>query len=275
MRRAFSLVELLTALVLSGLVLALVVRASVFHERFQRADAAARGGLRAARQAAAIVGAALQSAAPGDLEPAGITDTSVEFLALVASGAGCLAGPALTAGAGSEAGPALAAFATAPRPGDSVLVFDDSRTPPRWTATRVQRVDAGGVRCPMLALGGLQTIGLDAAVDAGPVAAFRVLRRARFSLYRSGDGSWYLGMRDWNLAGGGFAAIQPVAGPLAPFDRDPARSGLRFAFIDSAGRPVPLPPPGAPAAGVRLLRITVRAPGGDSAVRVIGLPHGR
>ncbi|MDE3171710.1 MAG: prepilin-type N-terminal cleavage/methylation domain-containing protein, partial [Gemmatimonadota bacterium] len=95
MRRAFSLVELLTVLVLLGLVLAAVVRAAVFHERFQRADASARAGGRAAHQAVAVVAAALRPATTGDLQPGGVTDSSVEFLALVGSGAGCLVGPTL------------------------------------------------------------------------------------------------------------------------------------------------------------------------------------
>ncbi len=257
MRRAFSLVELLTALVLMALVLALVVRAAVFHERFQRADAAARGAARAAHQAVAIVAAALRPAGAGDLVPAGITDTSVDFLALVGSGGGCLAGPVLTYAAASTPEAAIASFAAAPRAGDSILVFDDSRAPPRWRATRVQGVNAGGLPCPLLAPGELRSLRLDAWLDAGPVVAFRVLRRTRFSLYRSGDGAWYLGMRDWNLAGGGFSGIQPVAGPLAPVARDPRTAGLHFTFVDGADR---------------VLRVSARARGGaDSAARDVGL----
>ncbi|MDE3054151.1 MAG: hypothetical protein KGJ70_09715, partial [Gemmatimonadota bacterium] len=203
--------------------------------------------------------------------------------ALVGSGAGCLVGPTLTVGGVASPTAGGTAFATAPRPGDTIFVFDDSRSPPAWRASRLLSVDAGGVACPLLGAGDVQTLRLEAGLDAAPAVAFRVLRRTRFSLYRSGDGSWYLGMRDWNLAGGGFTGIQPVAGPLAPFNRDPGRAGLHFAFVDAGERtgspPPPPPPPGAPlagdpAVGGRALRISARASGGaDSAFRIVGIPR--
>ena len=270
MRRGLSLVELITALVVLAVVLALIVRSAVFHERFQRETASARTGTRSARQAVTILAAALGSAGVGDLEPRAITDTSVELVTLVGSGAACANGPSLVVGLPLRPQDAWASFTGSPRPGDSVLVFDESRAPPQWKATRLAGVDPGGAPCALSGALPVETLRLEAWLDLGPIVAFRVVRRTRFSLYRSSDGQWYLGMRDWNLASGGFNAIQPVAGPLAALDRRAGRTGLHLGFLDSAGRELPLPT--ALEAGARVLRVAAwGALGGDSAYRVIGL----
>jgi prepilin-type N-terminal cleavage/methylation domain-containing protein len=269
MRRGFSVIELMTALVVLGLVLALVVRSAVFHERFQRATAAARERARAAGQAASIVNAMLSSVSLGDFVASGVADSALDLGALVGSGIGCLSGTLLRIGDGSTAGQP-AAFLGTPRAGDTVLVFDEARRPPRWAATALTSVDAGGAPCPLLGDAAIQTLRLDGALDVGPTVAFRVLRRTRLSLYRSGDGAWYLGMRDWNSRAGTFNAVQPVAGPLASYQRDQTRTGLHFEFLDSLGRTVSIAR--ALAGEARALHVVTRAAGGsDSAIRLIGL----
>ena len=62
----------------------------------------------------------------------------------------------------------------------------------------------------------------------------RFTRIVRMSLYRASDGRWYLGARDWNVASGRLNTIQPVAGPLDPYDVNPRRSGLSFRYFDDA-----------------------------------------
>jgi hypothetical protein len=47
-------------------------------------------------------------------------------------------------------------------------------------------------------------------------------------VYRSGDGSWQLGLREWNAAALALAAPQPVAGPLQRAAPDGARTGFRY-----------------------------------------------
>jgi hypothetical protein len=58
-------------------------------------------------------------------------------------------------------------------------------------------------------------------VTVGPGAPVRVFRGVRWTLYRGGDGAWWLGQRRCAATCG---AVQPVAGPLAP----PADTGLVF-----------------------------------------------
>ena len=273
MRRGFSVIELVTALVILGLVLALVVRSAVFHERFQRKTAAAGERARAAGQAASIVAGMLSSVSVGDFVVSGVADSALDLDALVGSGIGCLSGAVLRIGDGSTTGQS-SAFLGTPRAGDTVLVFDEARRPPRWVAAALASVDAGGAPCPLLGDAAIQTLRLEGALDIGPHAAFRILRRTRLSLYRSGDGAWYLGMRDWNSRVGSFNAVQPAAGPLASYQRDRARTGLHFEFLDSLGSPVSISR--ALAGEARAMQVVARAAGGpDSAFRLIGLDRAR
>jgi hypothetical protein len=68
-------------------------------------------------------------------------------------------------------------------------------------------------------------------------AVLRVTRPVRYSLYRGGDGRWYLGLRDWNVASSRFNTIQPVSGPFS----SASSRGLVFQYVDSAGNVLPIP----------------------------------
>jgi hypothetical protein len=81
-------------------------------------------------------------------------------------------------------------------------------------------------------------------------APLRVTRETRYAVYRAGDGTWQLGFREWGGAPPGFAAPQPVAGPLV-FRSASRRSGFRY--FDSAG--VELVPSATPMDVSRLARI--------------------
>jgi hypothetical protein len=66
-------------------------------------------------------------------------------------------------------------------------------------------------------------------------APVRVLRDARFALYRSSTGDWYLGWTDWNVTLGRWNVIQPVAGAYLAYQRAPGASGLSLVYHDSMG----------------------------------------
>lgn len=270
MRRAFTAIELITALTVLAVVLALVARAATAHERLQRALAHARTGTRAAQQAVSILAAALAPLASDDIDPMAVSDSALEFQALVGGAVGCVSGGFVHLGAASDTGAAVTSFFSPPQAGDRVLLLDESTEPPRWTGAGIDGVTSGGPPCSIAGSRDGQTLHLSRTPAAGPLVALRVERRTRFDLYRSGDGDWYLGMREWNAQANRFNGVQPVTGPLAPYNVDPARTGLRIAFVDAAGRE--LPPPAALAAGARTLRITARSrDAADSAERIVGL----
>jgi hypothetical protein len=65
----------------------------------------------------------------------------------------------------------------------------------------------------------------------------RVTRPVRYSLYRAGDGLWYVGEKDWNTSAARFNTIQPVSGPFL----SAASGGLTFMYLDSTGVPLAAP----------------------------------
>ena len=276
MRRGVTLLELAVTMVVFGLVLSLVVRTTVFHERLQRRERAVADGARAARQVVAIVARAVEGASPGDLIGAASADSALEIMAPVGAGIGCLAGNAVLVAAASVAdGPGAISWNSYVRSGDRVLLFDDGADSGGWQTRTVSDVGPGTGACAVLGAPPAATtiLYLDAPVAGAPFVGIRVARRTRFNLYRSGDGAWYLGLREWNPDAGGFNGVQPVAGPLHPRSVYAQRTGLHFAYLDSAGRALPLPLD----SGARPAAIEVTARSADASAtmlhRVVALRH--
>jgi hypothetical protein len=67
-------------------------------------------------------------------------------------------------------------------------------------------------------------------------SAIRIVRRARYQLYKETDGRWYLGYRACNDMGGVTCdALSPVSGPYVPATQDSKTSGLYFTYRDASG----------------------------------------
>lgn len=272
MRRGATLVELAVALVLFGLVSALIARSATIHERLQRALQAATVAARAERQVLGILSAVVERASAADLVPVATSDSAIELMARVGDGVGCV-GPGglyVPSGAGGAAA-APTSFRTPPHAGDRVLVFDDRERQHRWIARTIVQTASGGTGCDGVSTAAGMTLTLDSGLESRPAVAFIVSRLTRFNAYRSGDGRWYLGMREWNPGRGAFNGVQPVAGPVHSYSVRPSRTGLRFTWLDSAG--AELAAPLQPAARVAAVEITVRT--ADSAIapahRVVAL----
>jgi hypothetical protein len=92
----------------------------------------------------------------------------------------------------------------------------------------------------------------------------RFTRRVRVSTYRSSDGEWYLGLREWNPSLERFNTIQPVAGPLLPHGGSPP--GFRLEYRDASGAQLSPPDP----ASIAVVTVIAR---GDSRrpVRIPGM----
>lgn len=85
-------------------------------------------------------------------------------------------------------------------------------------------------------------------------APSRILRRGRYSLYKSSDGAWYLGYKRCNAMATGCSTIQPVSGPYLPYAAVTG-GGLQFRYLDSLGTVVPSTNPLA----VASIEITLRS----------------
>lgn len=259
MRRGVTLAELLVTLVVFGLVLALFTQTLLFHQRLQRHLESVDVASRAVRQATAVLATTLTDAARADLVAGQSSDSAVEVMAQLGAGVACVSAAELrTAALDADGEPPLVAFTSTPKIGDRLLVFDDRSRPPRWRARTVVGLEPAVQPCAAVGIPPAPGIVLllDSTLDAPPIAAFRLLRRTRYDLYRGGDRRWYLGMREWNAQARAFNSVQPVAGPLLGYSGRVERTGLYFEYFDSAGARVGVP---ADSTVVSRVRMTARA----------------
>ena len=257
-RPGTALLELLLALALAGTVLS-IATSSVLRQ--QRVHARIRGLVGSDRQlhAATMVLAgqlAELDAAAGDISTGSASDTALQFRATVGISFACetsVGSVALLPERGE--GGSYAGTLSMTRPGDTLWWLGDST----WTAARVRRVDAVSVTCtkPLAFAGPSVRLALDGSADSIPAGApLRLTRQTRYSLYRSADGSWQLGFREWSEAAGAFASPQPVAGPLV-LAAGALRSGYRY--FDATGQEITLTAGAADDTRIARIRITMRS----------------
>src|SRR5262245_21017566 len=261
-RKGVTLLELLVTMTVGGIALSIVTLVGVRQQRLIGDLAQASAVSAQLRDAGAILPIDIHALAPalGDIREA--RDTSLEIRATIASAVVCDTG-----GAAIILAPAIndiasfASIVTTIEPGDSAWLLSLNDSTETWTPHRIDAVRSGGAsQCDA------RGPTLDAAIDAPRVALaldgatsawigtpVRVTRPLRYSLYRSGNGMWWLGQRDWSPDGAQFNTIQPIAGPLL----SPALRGLRFEYFDSAGTELTLPV--ADARAIALMRIELRA----------------
>jgi prepilin-type N-terminal cleavage/methylation domain-containing protein len=263
-RHGLTLVELIAAMVVAGVVLAVVANIALRQQRAFVAltdDAALAGQL---RDAASMLPMDVRGASvgAGDLREA--TDTSIEIRETIASAVVCdSAGATLALAPPAEGTLTFAASIASIQTGDTAWLFSPDDSAPRWHSHRITAV--GSARAGQCLPGGPQlagsaltasrtTVSLDSVTPAPAIVGrpLRITRPIRYSLYRSSDGGWYLGARDWNVATAKFNTIQPVAGPF----QGPATSAPTFAWFDSSG--ARLTTPVASRDRIALLRITLR-----------------
>ena len=233
-RRAASLVELLVSITLGAIVLGAatsnLLRQQRTHARIAGV-AASDGQLRAATGLLSSQLAQIDASA-GDLSPGEARDTAMQLRATMAVAMACDSAVGRVAFLPDPTGAvALAGLASQPRVGDSLWFMGDTA----WKGARITTVASAMVACPAPFLGKgnsflLSISGLTDTIPAG--APLRVTRPTRYAFYRSGDGSWQLGFREWSDGSGAFSAPQPVAGPFLR-NSDGRRS--RFRYFDSMG----------------------------------------
>ena len=242
-----TLVELIVALTLFGVLATVMLRVVRDQQRFQVGALEIIDTKRNARQAVELLAAALRPVSAADIYAA--SDSSIAFRAIhgvshicaIDSSRMLIALPA--ASAPDVTG--ISTFLTMPRAGDSVLVFDPgdrySADDDTWRP-HVLVADPGGGVCPLrpTGLASSSTAGLAISV-APPLAAsigvgtpVRFFRPTTYSLYRSSAGEWMLGYVA--CAAGACTARQPLSGPYSPSTSDGAR-GVAFEYFDALGAP--------------------------------------
>ena len=225
-----TLVELVVALSLSAIVLGAATSSVLRQHRTTRVvtgEAATTAQLRAATGALSGELSVLSRGA-GDIVAGEVRDTALQFRALVVAGLACDDAASSATFAPDDDGVPEALWGTVPRAGDSLWWYAGD-TVAGWHSARI--VVSDSVFAPCLLTGSPPRPARHVAVagigDTIPFGApLRVTRPGRYSFYKSGDGSWQLGLRDW-IAGDHFGAPQPVAGPFLARAGD-RRSGFRY-----------------------------------------------
>ena len=243
-RRGFTLVELLVALVLLGIVTTAIYRVLVNNQRMYQSQTQRIDLQQNIRAAATILPAEFRelNAFDGDIKAMGAD--SIQIRAMRQFGVVCTA-PVLNAGIvtgkflvlRNEILMGSRAFQT----GDSVLVFDegseDNRNDDAWAVGRVTSVVTAAITCPDGRAGtrlnvdfaafGAPLVNLANAIPAG--AAVRGFEIVTYKIYQAADGLWYLGL----ITPGN--AVQPLVGPLA------SNTGLRFNYFNGVGAVAAVP----------------------------------
>jgi prepilin-type N-terminal cleavage/methylation domain-containing protein len=285
-RRGRTLLELLVALTVSGILFALLSTAFVGHSRLVAGTTAIAESRGRARQAQQIIPAVLASAAPAAADLYVVHDTLVEFGYVIGTGVACLVGTSsqlMLAPDSIAAGQRLASWTHTPRPGDLAHIYDagpllgasDDRW---WTASvsglawvpngcsgsaLLDPVRDAGHRARVLSIAGW--IG-PAALTIPLGAVVRFSRRLRVLLYNS-SGKDYLGVSDWDGALSRWSVLQPVSGPYTGSAGVP---GIQFRLTDSLGGLLPYGPS---PSGAALLSVTLRTRSATP-VRIPGMRPG-
>ena len=260
-RTGFTLVELLIAMVLMGIVGGAIVTLLLRQQRFYNSTNELIQTRQQIRQAAAMLPSDLRgiSSVGGDIYV--MTDSSLEFRSVFGSSLACVVDPAgkyvSTAPQGLVRQSAMTNWAVLPSVGDSLALYDSglssAASDDSWQLFQITAVTprTGGASdgCPVAS--GLVTAAVaDLAVsnpsykltlspvaskniDAG--AGIRFFRRVHYSLYKAADNLWYLGYYDCKTGRVPVCnAIQQIGGPFQPYATN-GTSGLQFTYYDSTG----------------------------------------
>lgn len=230
-RRAATLVELLVALTLAGVVLGSATTSVLRQQRAHARIAAVSGSDTQLRAATSVLAGqlALLDPAAGDLVSGEADDTALQFRSPIAASLACDRSiGSVTFLPNPEGTVTFGGAASLPRSGDSLWWLGDSA----WSGARISGVVTIAAACsvPIVSAGDALRLTLTGSGDTIPAgAALRITRQTRYGVYRAsvGAASWQLGFREWNESAGSFSAPQPIAGPLLRRSGD-RRSGFRY-----------------------------------------------
>lgn len=250
-RRGASIIELMIALTIFGLVMAGVTGAIVEQTRFQAGAARVVGSQRSMRHIGDLVPSELRALGTRAGDIYAMNASSIDLRVTTGSSVVCAIGgggmsvtiPPLQLATGL----ALTSWRDVPLAGDSVFIFDEGASTARnddvWRAYRLTAAPAAGncatatgfTQSAAEAATGM-TLAVATAVPATtPVGApIRFYRPARYALVSGTDGRWYLGYTE---CAAGCGTLDIVAGPV----RSPSGRGVGFTFRDSLGAVTAVP----------------------------------
>lgn len=250
---------------LLGLVGGAIGSALLNQQRFHRNASALLDARQGVRDAMEVLATDIRGSSPADTIRL-MADSALELFATVGASVSCRAssGNVITLAAESPDGNTLTSFLAVPDTGDLALVFRATGgRDGRWERYRIASFAARSAGPGCLVEGSAPgeafalTLHLPPEVPVLAGSPIRFVRRARYSLYRSSDGKWYLGYRRCNAAGASACgSIQPLSGPYRAYSPDWSTTGLLFEYFDAQGARLTA---GAGALSVARVDITARA----------------
>ena len=245
-RRGASLIELTVVIALLAVIGTATLGVVVHQERFYREQAAAIDSRATVRDAASLLQSELRALTPADGDLYTLGPSAVDFRATLAQSVICTISPSRTQitipPEHLATGAPLTWLGSQPEAGDTLLVLaTESTLGGAWDRHVLTGAPTRAGSCPTTSgltttpseASAALTLSLSAPLDTAiaPGAPVRVVRRARYELYRASDSRWYLGYLDClSSRATPCNVVQPVAGPFAPM-------GIRLAYLDRGGAP--------------------------------------
>ena len=254
-RRGFTLIEIMIAVTLLGIIGSILTTVLVRQQRFHRAVAQVTDARSRMRDIATILPTDLRSISTSGRDILGISDTSIQFRAFVGSSIVCNYATTTVIELPPQelvSGNVLASWINPPQPNDVVYAYnsgteagnqDDSWDTYTITDT-TSAAEAGW--CPIsrgfTAAGDASArryrITLNAAPNQARVeigAPLRFAREVRYSVYLASDGQWYIGFQACSPhasygTAGTCGAREVLAGPVKPGTADTLTSGFYLVY---------------------------------------------
>lgn len=249
-RQGFSLVEIMVALVLLGIVATGIMTVVMRQQQFYRSATEVIDTRQQIRQAAAVVPVDVRgvSSVGGDI--LNMSDSALDVRGNIGSALICshTANTVTVPPLNLANGKYFTTYLTRAKPHDAMLIFDDvgpGTADDIWGVYYISSIDSTLTGC-----GSFTDPTLDAAkyryvytltsnlsptiIDGAPI---RFARGVKYSIYRSTtDNLWWMGYRECRGDGTGCSTVQPVAGPYRAYVAgDTVASGLTFVYRDSTG----------------------------------------
>lgn len=255
-RAGFTIVEIIVATAIAAMIGATLMMTLRRQQRFYSSATEILEVRSQLRDAADVLTADIRSAAVTRYGLSLMTDSALEFFSGIGSSVVCQTPSGQTLflpPTELASGTTLTSLLVSPDTGDIALIYAMPGGLPdsaRWVESRIAAFGARALAASCPASAGFTSAsdavagrtgfaltlstGMSPAVRKG--APVRFLRRARYSLYRSSDGDWYLGYRRCNALGPSICGtVQPVSGPYLPYGRGGVSAGLAFRYYDQDG----------------------------------------
>lgn len=270
-RRGFTLTELAVVLAILGVVGSAIGLTLLRQQRFYRRATELLHAREGVRDAMEILSTDVRGMSTADTAML-LADSAVELFANIGSSVVCQVSGSEVGlpRAVSPRGNTLTAFLAQPDTGDLALFFRDSlEAGSQWERHRIASFSSRSLAaaCPAstgfataeapdaVATGFVVTLSTPLSNHVGRGAPVRFIRHGRYSLYRAGDGDWYLGYRRCNAIGPWLCgAIQPLSGPYRAYSHNAGSTGLLFEYFDVLGASL-----GADFSSLALARVDISA----------------